>query len=160
MNTLEKLIKKHKFGWVNDNITEANFPDDGRRGKDYKLFHFKKSISSERVIEEMEKEGYQPATIYELLEWKDWNDKDWVVTLGSTWRDSGGCFFVPFLGRSGSERYLDLRWFGSEWYVCCRFLVVRKYSDTKTLKFSDPLILRRLGSLEKDMEALKKIIKF
>lgn len=38
--------------------------------------HIEQCISSEDVVLEMQKEGYEPANILELLEWKDWNDKD------------------------------------------------------------------------------------
>lgn len=80
MKTIKQLIKKHNFNWVNPNITEENFPVQERKGKvEYKLFHFDCDISSEDAIKEMAREGYEPATITDLLTWGEWNGKDNVL---------------------------------------------------------------------------------
>ena len=73
----------------------------------------------------MEKVGYSPATIYELLSWKKWNGRDLVVAFGSVVK-VGGNRYVACLYRNDSERRLDLVWFVSDWDAVCRFLAVRK----------------------------------
>lgn len=130
--TLKQLIKQKKLDWVNANITEENFPQEKIRKGEYKLFHFDKNISSEDVIQEMKKEGYSPANIYELLAWKDWNKKDWVVALGSSCRVFGNRL-VACLGGDGSERRLNLDWWGDRWGGSYRFLAVRTL-DSQTLE--------------------------
>lgn len=51
--TLKKIIESKKFDWVNSVITEENFPKQEIRKGEYKLFHFKKYISSEDASKEM-----------------------------------------------------------------------------------------------------------
>ena len=124
MKTLQQLIKEKKLGYVNSDVTDENFPFVERKVGEYKLFHFDRFISSEDAIAEMEKEGYLPANAHELLLWKDWNEKDFVVALGSV-AEVDGHRGVPYLSRSGSMRFLDLIWFGGDWSSGYRFLAVR-----------------------------------
>lgn len=127
--TLKQLIDKQKFDWVNSDITEDVFPLNTLRSNEYKLFHFDRFISSEDVVKEMEKEGYLPANIYELLGWKDWNEKDLVIALDSV-GEVDGDRYVPYLYRSVSERSLRLAWWDVVWIAYCRFLSV-KMNQTK-----------------------------
>jgi len=124
---LEELIDSWKFDYVNLYIDDESFPEQEIRSNDYKLFHFDKDNTSENIIEEMKKEGYLPANIYELLNWKNWNGKDWVVALGSVGEVSGNRH-VPYLIGGVSKRYLDLGWWGYGWRSDVRFLVVRNSS--------------------------------
>lgn len=133
--SLSSLIKKGNLGYVNSNITAELFPAPKIIRNDFKLYHFNKRISSEDAVKEMEKDGYAPANIYELLSWKEWNGTDWVVGLGSVhWVD--GDRHVPCLTRGGSERILYLSWWDADWDSDCRFLGVRNSelgsSDTRT----------------------------
>ena len=143
---LSSLIETRKLDWVNSDIKDGLFETPKEISSGYKLYHFNKYISSEDAIKEMEKEGYRPANAWELLLWKDWNDKDWVVALGSVGK-VGGDRFVPYLGKGGSKRDLYLHcWFG-DWNARFRFLGVRnsalKTSDTEktALGHSDTLSL-------------------
>ena len=115
--SLNSLIKSLNFNYVNDNITEANFPDNGERGKDFKIYEFKRVISSNDAIAKMKKDGYRPATLYEFLEWakEDWNGKDLVVALGSAWRYPSGHVYVPYLRDWSGERHLYLSWRARGW---------------------------------------------
>jgi hypothetical protein len=162
MKSLKKLIESKKFDWVNSNITEDLFPLVKRKHKGYKLFHFDRYISSEAVIREMEKEGYMPANTLELLEWKDWNDKDWVVALGSV----GGVYgsrFVPGLDGGDSLRGLRLDHWGGGWLSRCRFLGVRNCTsalEPKPLeKPFDPLIFGHLETIERSIKEIRNLIK-
>lgn len=153
---LQKLIKEKKFDWVNDNITAEKFPAPKKLRTDYKLYHFDRYISSESAIKEMEKEGYSPANFYELLSWKDWNNADWVVALGSVARVRGDRR-VPCLGRIGASRELYLGWFDFVWYANFRFLAVRSVSGVSetALSPSDSLSL----AIEQVKKAGYKVIK-
>ncbi len=65
---LKDMIESLEFDHVNNNITSENFPEQEIRGE-VKIFHFDRFISSEDVIKEMKQEGYEPANLYELLEY-------------------------------------------------------------------------------------------
>jgi len=68
--SLADMIKVGGYDWVNENIIEVNFPRNENRGKfkvDAELIHFGRNISSDSAVAEMDKMGYRPATIEELL---------------------------------------------------------------------------------------------
>lgn len=160
MKTFKQLTEK--FNWVNSSI-ESNFPLAERKVGDYKLFHFDKEISSEDAIKEIEKEGYLPANLYELLNWPAWNEKDFVVALGSVGEvDGGRC--VPGLDRRASRRGLGLGWFGNDWGACCRFLGVRNlYSDSRTSastlgNFDTSDVKIKLRAFIESLEELEKLL--
>lgn len=130
---LNKLIAKSGFGYVNDNITAANFPDVGVKTTPLsseagcKVYHFDRFISSGDAIGEMEKDGYRPANLRELIAYSQngWNGTDRVVALGQIWWDADDFWNVPGLGFDGG-RELSLYWCGSVWFESFRFLAVRK----------------------------------
>ena len=67
IQSLSGFISPLKLNWVNDSITETNFPvqpEDNIPEKEYKVFHFGRSISSKDVIKEMEKAMAQYYGIY------------------------------------------------------------------------------------------------
>ena len=67
--SLKDRIARGKYDWVNSDITEEHFPTNIPVAYDaeYKLFHFNRSISSDDAIKEMEKDGFRPAVLAELL---------------------------------------------------------------------------------------------
>lgn len=156
---LKDLIKG--FDYVNPNITVENFPVPEEIGTDFKLFHFDRYISSDNAIKEMEKEGYKPARLYELLTWKDWNDKDWIVALGSVCEVDGDRR-VPCLSRYDSERRLSLDWWGGDWYAFCRFLAVRngsrKLGSSESPSTSVSLALGHLDAALEIITKAKKLL--
>lgn len=126
MDILE-IAKPLEFTYINDDITDEKFPDDGQRGTDPKIYKFGRGISSESVVAEMEKEGYRPMTIHELVLWaKDnWNKNDYVVALGTV-RQVGDCRRVACLYGGSFRRYLRLRGWGGGWDGDYSFAAVRK----------------------------------
>ena len=130
--TLADRIARGKYNWVNSDITEKHFPTNIPADYDaeYRLFHFNRDISSENAIKEMEKEGYRPAILPELLilgETQPELQKEFqIVALGSVWRDSYDHRYVPILHWYGRRRKLNLLWFELDWYGYFRFLAVRK----------------------------------
>lgn len=83
----------YKPGYGANKITEENFPSE-ITGKIVKvrvrLFHFEKQVCRNNVISEMDKAGYRPATIMELLafaKYPEWRQNYWVAALGSTIND-------------------------------------------------------------------------
>ncbi len=132
--SVEDAVKAGKFDWSNDNITSANFPKitDGQKwnDKEVTIFHFNKTMSSsEAVIAEMDKAGYRPANIWELIglaiKEPDLQRKFPIVALGSVCKLVGSRL-VSFLCEDSSKRDLDLRFFVDDWDDNFRFLAVRK----------------------------------
>lgn len=130
--SLQSLIKKGNFNYVNSNITEELFPAPREIRTNFKLYHFDRYILSEDAIKEMEKDGYSPANIYELLSWGEWNGIDFVVGLCSVARVDGDRR-VPYLVRDDSKRNLYLAWWDDGWDSHYRFLAVRN-SETSSLE--------------------------
>lgn len=131
MTVLQRLVAAGKYNWVNSDITDSNFPvpENFVLGADPKVFHFDRNISSEDVIKEMAKVDYEPAMIWDLLDYGAKNPEEQrkypIVGLGSVGRVDGRRR-VPCLRRSDSERDLSLDWWGSDWDADYRFLGVRK----------------------------------
>lgn len=129
--TLEQMIAAGNYDWKNDDITAKRFPlsGTGKVAFEPKLFHFDRDISSENAIKEMEKDGFRPAKIEELLAYgailPEEQRKYPIVALGSVAK-IGGIRHVACLGRNGSRRRLSLSWFGLDWDGDYRFLGVRK----------------------------------
>ena len=135
--SLKSLLSSGNFDYVNQDITEVNFPDlpTGQVGvgincEDAKVYHFDKNVSSDYAIQQMEKDDYRPANLRELLTWMlaNWNGKDFVAALGQAWRVPGGGRCVPCLVDLGGGRDLVLFCLEGDWDGCCRFLAFRKSS--------------------------------
>ncbi|MFH1162328.1 MAG: hypothetical protein V1696_03610 [Candidatus Jorgensenbacteria bacterium] len=130
--TFEDRIARGKYDWVNSDITEEHFPTNVTADyeAEQKLFHFNHLIGSEAAIAEMDKEGFHPATLAELLvlgETQPELQKQFpIIALGSLSRHSGSHRFVPALRWFGSGRGLNLHWFERDWGDGDRFLAVRK----------------------------------
>lgn len=130
--TLAEMISAGKYDWVNENITQERFPVSGNKKEERELvlFHFNRVISSENAIAEMEKAGFVPCDILDLLalgaSQPELQRQFPIIALGSVWRDSGGHRRVPYLFRHDAKRYLDLDYFEHDWDECYRFLARRK----------------------------------
>ena len=133
MKPLAQVIAGKKFDYVNDDIVKHFSATEVPENTEYKLYHFNKNMTSEEVIEVIKKDGYCPANISELLEWKEWNKKDCVVGLGSV-AEVYGSRRVPCLYEVGSGRRLDLRWFGNNWGPTVRFLAIHNSQTLSTQK--------------------------
>lgn len=154
---LSKLISDKNLDYVNSNIVDGFFSEPTSISSDYKLFHINQYISPEDAIEEMKKEGYRAANAWELLQWPDWNEKDWVVALGSV-GEVDGVRYVPYLYRDGSKRYLSLLYWGGGWFDYFRFLGVRNL-ETKEKELGDLGSLTLESAIKTVKEAGYKIFK-
>jgi len=136
---LKETIELLNFDYVNEDITEENFPKEKIRGK-LVAKHFDKDITSDEVIAEAK--GLKPANLYELLKYaKKWNGVDTIVALGSS-TVVDGSRHVPYLSGWDDERHLSLGLYDDGWFDSCRFLFVGKLDgklDTGTLCPCQPL---------------------
>ena len=129
---VEDGIKAGKYDWKNDDIMSKNFPsqETGTREATVELFRYGKDMSTDEVLAELDKQGYRPATLKELLaigeKHPDLQKEFPIFALGSVWQDPNGRRYCPFLDGGGSKRYLGLDWFDRRWDGRCRFAAVRK----------------------------------
>lgn len=132
--TIEQTIADGNYDRVNSNITAENFPVPqkiiGKKVKVFaKLFHFNRNISSDDAILEMNKAGYRPATLMELLTlgilFPELQRKFSIVALGSIRHRSNNYRDVPYLYTNDSRRKLDLYWFNNGSCAYYSFLGVR-----------------------------------
>lgn len=129
---VEQAIKLGKYDWMNDNITQKNFPTE-RKGKAevvVELIHFNRYFSSEEALKELDRMGYRPAELMELLafgeKYSEVQREFPIVALASVWQNPGGHRSVPCLDGHGSGRGLDLNWLEDDWDGHWRFAAVRK----------------------------------
>lgn len=135
VRSLKDVITAGRYDFVNENITEENFPAHGheqdKKEASFKLFHFNCDIESEEAIAEMDKQGFRPASLRELVSFGEVNPdlqrQFPIVALFSVWvRPISGIRCVPGLWSNSDRRLLRLDYFGSRWNSSYRFLAVRK----------------------------------
>lgn len=133
--SLEEMIAAGQYDSVNGNITPDHFPirGQGKQEVDVTLFHFNRDMESALVIAEMDKAGYRPALIGELLalgeSHPDLQREFPIIALGSRWQIPHDTISrVPELGLRSSSgvRYLNAVWLEGKWDDNCRFGAVRK----------------------------------
>lgn len=130
--SLTEMIAAGKYNWTNDDITAEHFPvsGSGQVEVNVELVHFNRVIESENALKELDKAGFRPATLAELLtfgaKYPDKQREFPIIALGSVWRSRLGRRDVPVLWSRSYERDLHLAWFGHEWDEDCRFAAVRK----------------------------------
>ena len=87
-------------------------------------------MSSKEAEKEMEKAGFRPATLPELLalgrDYPDLQKQFLIAALGSVWRHPAGSSDTPLLEWDGGGRDLGLHWLEGDWRGGCRFAAVRK----------------------------------
>lgn len=145
MKTLKQLIDKLRFTYVNSNITEESFPLTEKPGK-VEIFKMDKDFTKEEAIDFLDKKGYRPANVDELLIWaeKEWDGKDYIVTLGQEVL-VGGHPLVVYLWSHADERELHLLWAGSGWRRHVRVAGVRKVDPLKSDLSGEEIIITFRG---------------
>jgi hypothetical protein len=136
--SLAEVIAAGNYNYVNDNITEENFPTDkgdpqwGADGRvvEAVLLHPDRLTESDEVLGELGRMGLRPGTMFELAHFGEQHPEARcqfsVVALGSVWTDPDGDPAVGYLGEGAGWRDLDLGWCGFRWGVDCRFLAFHK----------------------------------
>ncbi|GEM_PF-2246274 len=130
--TIEALIEESKFDWKNDDINSKNFQTErkGRFKQIAYLINFNKNMTSEAVIQELDKLGLRPADIHELLafsiKYPDIQRRFPILALASRLRRWRGGVRVSYLYGSASGRDLDLDLWSSGWHGGWRFFAFSK----------------------------------
>ncbi len=136
VQNLAAMIAACRFGYVNPNITEANFSLTGSIADVERMLTLtQKDLGGQNMttfeIETIiDRKGYRPVTLAEQLAYAKakWNGKEWVVALGSSWVSPDGFRNVPCLCQVSDGRSLCLYPGFPEcrWGQDSLFLVVRK----------------------------------
>lgn len=128
--SLADMIAMGHYDWVSDNITAKHFPNLGSGKAEIvaELVQFDRTISTIKVIAELARRGFRPATLAELLaygaKFPEDQHKFPIVALG-TEAVVNGERLVAYLDRSDAGRVLDLGWMDVVWHGRDRFLAVR-----------------------------------
>ena len=130
--SLAQMIQDGNYDSVHDSIIAEHFPvsGEGRHTISVVLLHFSRAMTFDKVLVEMNKQGYRPATIEKLLALgkahPDLQRKFQIVALDSFWENLYGSYRAPCLHGCVDSRRLCLGWFGDVWDTNDRFLAVRK----------------------------------
>lgn len=131
--SLSEAIAAGEYDDVNDNITAEHFPVSYASTKtvNIALVHRNRVVQSEDIFAEMDREGYRPATIWELLalgaEYPDLQRNFTIFALGSiAIVGMDGFKGVVYLGHWRKKRGINLLLLHLPWHRCARFAFVRK----------------------------------
>ncbi|OGL73439.1 hypothetical protein A3E39_01780 [Candidatus Uhrbacteria bacterium RIFCSPHIGHO2_12_FULL_60_25] len=135
--SLSDLIAQGKYDFVNDNITEKNFPiecsgETIKMALEVILVHLDERLTTKRVKHELDRRGLKLAPIDILLALgaaeSDLQRKFPIVALGYSWPDSGRDLVVPELWHNGSARVVNLNFVypDDRWDGYYRFVALRK----------------------------------
>lgn len=162
--SLASLLKPHKLYYLNEAITEKNFPRPKViQTEGAKVIKLGKWTSSEDCLKLIKDAGCRPANIYELASYIPKMEKgQWLIGFGSEWTDDAGYHRVPHLYRNSDG---DLRFrlgsFASDWRGGLGLLCFCDENlDTEVLSpESDTLNLEsRLMKLERFREKVIELI--
>jgi len=129
---LAAAVDAGNYAGVNSSITSQNFPSTrhGQAEVDIILVRFDRRMTSEEVLNGLDKDGLRAAELPEFLafgaQYPELQRQFSIVGLGSVWKDRKGYRNVPCLYEASEARYLDLHWWDDGWYSYSRFAAIRK----------------------------------
>ena len=129
--TFAERIARGKYDRTNSDLTEDKFPvtADQMGDWEWRLFHFKRKIFSEEVIQLIGDAGFEPAEIGHILtfgmNYPEEQRRYPIIGLGSR-ALVDMARYGPGLWNDGDKRKLYLDWFGGGWHSHYRFLGVRR----------------------------------
>lgn len=135
----ETLKKDFKFDWIWEkeyrqerSLSDFEVQSTIEAEPIAKLFEIDEALTTSQILEAIDKAGYRPAALQELLAFgRDYWDPEktpYVIGLNSVFSGADGLRLVPFLYWHGSERRLSANAFENDWSTVNRFLVLRKSS--------------------------------
>lgn len=133
--SVEQAIAEGSYDRRHYGISVESFPISSKvYGKKFevsaRLFHFDRDIMSKEVITEMDKVGFRPGTLMDLLalgtQYSEMQRTFPIAAVGSVWRYGLLIRCVPCLKVEGSSRELSLDYFVNNWDARWHFLGVPK----------------------------------
>lgn len=115
--SFERMRDRHKYLFIDENITAENFPMIGRGIQTVKpipLMAFPRFLTSDAVVAEMGGRCYLPAKLEHLFALTEEFPFP-VVALGSKWKNKHGAWVVPRLSTFGGRRELRLEMWRGPW---------------------------------------------
>lgn len=128
---LKQAIEKGKYDLVEEIFSQENFPIErkGRGEIEMEFIHFNRFTTTKEVFEKLDRIGYRPVNIMELLafgeKYSEVQREFTIVALGSACETKKG-YYVPILHSFRSGRSLCTFGTMSIWHEDWRFAVVRK----------------------------------
>jgi len=129
---VEEAVKLGNYDWVLSDITQENFPTQ-KKGKTelvVELIRFDHCISTDQALKELDRMGYRPAELMELLafgeKYPEVQREFSIAALGSVWQNPDGDRRVPFFCSYASKHGLNLFLIENDWGGGWRFAAVRK----------------------------------
>ncbi len=126
--SFDDLVKAGKYNGVKPEITVETFPMDTEGKTEDEIFFFSLSVplTTDRIIEEMDKKGFRPATSTHALVFGAQNTAEKpIVFLGTNWQKSDQQRYVIALDFDRHERRLILAWLDGHWHTYNYFAAVR-----------------------------------
>jgi len=127
--SVDELVKDGGFGRVHDCITSRNIPspeDVTKQEEELVLFCFDGDMSSDAIRAEMDKEGCEPADIWDLIAFAKMKPRFKVrfviIALESIWLGRGGIALPALEG----DNSLTLRIKSHPWNTLFQFLARRR----------------------------------
>lgn len=133
--TIKNLLKEGEYDWVNEDITDKNFPvkKTGKEEIEISLIHFDEAFDNGdcQVIKKLDKLGYKPANPAQLLalgaKYPDLQRQFPIAALGHPYSFAPGSNrSVVCLFRNPTCRHAYLNWLEGSWYSYWRFAALRK----------------------------------
>lgn len=130
--SIEEGIKAGCYDWVSSKIIDSKFAvvRQGIKEVSILFLHFNKLISTDSVLKELQRKGYQPANLQELLSigehFPDIQRQFSIVALGSIYRSAGDITYAPCLSSCHLWRALYTYRTEGPWDEFSRFAVVLK----------------------------------
>jgi len=126
---VEDGVKAGYYDWACSKITSERFPTEWKRTAkiEVELIHFNRSISTDEALLELDRMGYRPVELHELLafgeKYQEIQREFPILALGSVFRNR-----CVVLGLNGDKtrRYLNLFVEEHDCAENCRFAAVRK----------------------------------
>jgi hypothetical protein len=113
---MRMVIASQWFSSVEDLICQENFPKERKHGKEIlmaKMFKMPTISNTAHALSIMEKEGYRPATIMELLFLnlnKFSRENILIIAMGSEMKDSLGVTSFPCICINKGTKIISLVW--------------------------------------------------
>lgn len=130
---LGEMIREAGLDEVDSNITAAHFPEAGSGSARvvFDLVKLGRAVNGEQATQALEKLGFRPATLRELLAFAarypaEVPRRNTIVALGATWDAGRGNIFCARVEGSSSyhTRYLKIQSMRDNWADATNFLVV------------------------------------
>lgn len=130
--SVEDAVRSGLYDRADSDITTHNFPTKwkGTAKIRVELIQFNWWFSTDRILQELNRMGYRPAELHELLafaeKYPDIQRAFPIVSLGSIWKDERGNR-NPYLDSCAVGRTLGLHWDNDNWHnEDYRFAAIRK----------------------------------